>query len=116
MGKNKCYRIWLSWLLVLLGTYMYDRYGLLAAFIALAISSMLRADGDESYLNNLANNKSYQYFSLVYYIILLLIVLLSEVLSISNLNGLMFVVIIAMPVLLLIIISDVRFCFKTVKK
>jgi len=109
MKENNCFSILGSWVLLFAGFYFYDIGGFMYGLAPLIGAAILRGDRDKLVKGDMWESRSWQIFMLIYYGALF-IVTLSDTSTINRKSMISFVVIIGFPVLLNILIHDLRTC------
>jgi len=111
MTNKNCLLIVTSWALIFASAPVYEKYGLVQAFILLAFSSLIRPRFDENVVDAIMSSRKYQYVALGYYLIVLAFVI-NDVELLWRVSALVFVVIISMPFLLILLWRDFQHgCF-----
>lgn len=109
-GHN-CLVVLVSWALLALGLYAYERVGLAAAAIPFGIGGYLRRHHDRQLRDVLFANRGWKVFAAIYYLGLLIVSFLYND-SLARLEMVLFVAVICFPFLLAIVINDVLTCVR----
>ncbi|MBI5783129.1 MAG: hypothetical protein HZA69_05270 [Gammaproteobacteria bacterium] len=101
----------MSWILLALGLYVYERIGLAAAAIPFGIGGYLRRHHDKQLRDILFANRAWKAFTVIYYLGLLIVSFLYAD-SLMRLEMVLFVAVICFPFLLAVLINDVLTCVR----
>lgn len=104
-----------SWVLVGLGLFAYKEFGLLMAVAPFGFAAYLRKDHDVRLKNALFNNKYWKYFAIIYYLALLGYSLVNDGVLYEIDSILLSAGIILFPVLIGMLVYDLRIIFLTQK-
>jgi len=110
MNNNKCLVSIVRWILIFFSIYIYEIYGLVAAFIVLALASILKPIDIDVILEKITNNKTYQIITLLYYLVVMFLVLY-DVETASEANALTFVLTVGAPLIFISFYSEISSCF-----
>ena len=108
-GPNNCVSIIIAWSLIFLSAPIADSLGLFYSFILLAIAAILRQGRNEYLRLKLQNNNLFNVISVVYYFFILGVFIVNENFY-DQLNSLLFVIVITLPLLIFAMYYDFQIC------
>ncbi len=111
MNNNDCPSIVISWFFLFSGIYVFELLGLLPAVLLIALGSHFRdKDNDREIASKLLREKL-KWATLIYYISLSTYTVFNYQ-RLANINLAQLIIIISLPFLVAVIISDIKSCVK----
>jgi len=106
---KKCMRLFFSWFIIVMGISLYTRIGFVVSLFIIGIGAYLRKKEDAYLFNLVAKSMFWKIFNLIYYLCMGLVIFIFDI-RLSNVDMLLFIVIILLPLLILALSQDIKEC------
>jgi hypothetical protein len=107
-----CLSIIAFWLMVILGFYTYELFGLVTSFFVFFAAALLRGSRNKLVGEEIRSSSKWQLIFSVYYISLLPLAFLALQINyrIDELNGTRLALIFSFPLLVMVLLGDIKAC------